>query len=356
MTIYPQLIIDALKSVRYPGNGKNLVEAEMIADNIRIDGNKVTLSIIFERVNDPFIRSIIKAAETAILTYVGKGVEIKGNITPQYKKDVTAPQVVGLPLVKNIIAIASGKGGVGKSTVSSNLAVALSRMGKRVGLLDADIFGPSIPKMFNVEDERPVAESIDGKDLIRPIEKYGIKLLSIGFFVNKESAVVWRGGMASNAIKQLINEAAWGELDYLLIDLPPGTSDIHLTILQQITLSGAVVVTTPQDVSLIDAIKAVDMFKNPQVNVPIVGVVENMSWFTPAELPNNKYYIFGKGGGAKLAEKSNAPLLGEIPIIQSIRECGDSGNPIANNENEPISQLFNKIASEVIEGDKTDKI
>ena len=233
------------------------------------------------------------------------------------------------------------------SNVSSNLAVALARNGYKVGLLDADIFGPSVPTMFNCEDARPIAEEIDGKDYIKPIEQYGIKLLSIGFFVNKGSATVWRGGMASNAIKQLITEAAWGELDYLLIDLPPGTSDIHLTIVQLIPLTGAIIVTTPQEVALADARKGVDMFLNPQINVPIVGIVENMSWFTPAELPENKYYIFGKGGGESLANSANVPLLAQIPIVQSIREGGDEGKPVALSSDSIIGNVFDELAKEV---------
>ena len=353
MTIYPKLILDALATVRYPGNGKDLVTAEMVADNIRIEGNKVSFSIIFDRPNDPFIKSMIRAAETAILTYVGEEVEIKGNITPQFKQQPKAENEPVLPNVKNIIAIASGKGGVGKSTVSSNLAVALARNGYKVGLLDADIFGPSVPTMFDCEDARPIAEEVNGKDYIKPIEQYGIKLLSIGFFVNKGSATVWRGGMASNAIKQLITEAAWGELDYLLIDLPPGTSDIHLTIVQLIPLTGAIIVTTPQEVALADARKGVDMFLNPQINVPIVGIVENMSWFTPAELPENKYYIFGKGGGETLAKGANVPLLAQIPIVQSIREGGDEGKPVALSSDSIIGNVFDELAKEVA---KTKKI
>ena len=353
MTIYPKLILDALATVRYPGNGKDLVTAEMVADNIRIEGNKVSFSLIFDRPNDPFIKSMIRAAETAIITYVGEEVEIKGNITPQFKQQPKAENEPVLPNVKNIIAIASGKGGVGKSTVSSNLAVALARNGYKVGLLDADIFGPSVPTMFDCEEARPIAEEVNGKDYIKPIEQYGIKLLSIGFFVNKGSATVWRGGMASNAIKQLITEAAWGELDYLLIDLPPGTSDIHLTIVQLIPLTGAIIVTTPQEVALADARKGVDMFLNPQINVPIVGIVENMSWFTPAELPENKYYIFGKGGGETLAKSANVPLLAQIPIVQSIREGGDEGKPVALSSDSIIGNVFDELAKEVA---KTKKI
>lgn len=348
MTIYPKLILDALATVRYPGNGKDLVSAGMVEDNIRIDGNKVSFSLVFDRSNDPFIRSMIRAAETAIRTYVGEEVEIAGNITPKFRRSVERADEPVLPGIKNIIAVASGKGGVGKSTVSSNIAVALARAGYRTGLLDADIFGPSIPKMFNVEEARPVAVEINGKDYIEPIEKYGVKILSIGFFVDKGSATVWRGGMASNAIKQLLTEAAWGDLDFLILDLPPGTSDIHLTIVQTIKLTGAVIVTTPQEVALADARKGIDMFLNPHINVPVLGVIENMSWFTPAELPENRYYLFGKEGGKRLAETMKVPLLGEVPIVQSIREGGDAGEPIALAET-ATGIIFNDIALRIAE-------
>ena len=255
--------------------------------------------------------------------------------------------------MKNVIAISSGKGGVGKSTVSANLAIALARLGYKVGLLDADIFGPSIPKMFSVEDERPYSENIDGRDLILPIEKFGVKILSIGFFVDPEQAILWRGGMASNALKQLIADAAWGELDYFLIDLPPGTSDIHLTIVQCLALTGAVVVTTPQEVSLAAAIKGVNMFINEKVAVPILGLVENMAWFTPAELPENRYYIFGKDGGKRMAEAYNIPLIGQIPLVQSICESGDEGIPIAMKAESPDAQAFLQVAAALVE--KTEK-
>ena len=247
------------------------------------------------------------------------------------------------------IVIASGKGGVGKSTVAANLAVALAKEGYKVGLLDADIFGPSMPKMFQVEDARPYAETIDGRDLIIPIEKYGLKLLSIGFFVDPEQATLWRGGMASNALKQLIADANWGDLDYFLIDLPPGTSDIHLTIVQNLAVTGAVVVSTPQEVALADARKGINMFTNEKVNVPILGLVENMAWFTPAELPENRYYIFGREGAKRLAEEMNVPLLGQIPIVQSICEGGDNGTPVALNENSITGQAFMQLAVNVIE-------
>lgn len=348
MTIYPKLILDALATVRYPGTGKNIVESGMVEDNIRIEGMKVSFSLIFEKPTDPFMKSVIKSAETAILTYVSKEVEIAGNISV---KTVQTPRPeVGklLPRVKNIIGISSGKGGVGKSTVSANLAVALVKLGYKVGLLDADVFGPSMPKMFQVEDARPYAEKIDGRDMIIPVEKYGVKLLSIGFFVDPSQATLWRGGMASNALKQLIADAEWGDLDYFLIDLPPGTSDIHLTVVQTLALTGAVVVSTPQEVALADARKGINMFTNDKVNVPILGLVENMAWFTPAELPENKYYIFGKEGAKKLAEDMNVPLLGQIPIVQSICESGDKGTPAAMDENTITGRAFLSLAASVV--------
>lgn len=355
MTIYPKLILDALATVRYPGTGKNLVEAGMVEDNIRIEGMKVSFSLIFEKPTDPFMKSVIKAAEQLFLTHVSKDVEIAGNIS--VKTVQAARPEVGklLPRVKNIIGISSGKGGVGKSTVSANLAVALAKLGYKVGLLDADVFGPSMPKMFQVEDARPYAEKIDGRDMIIPVEKYGVKLLSIGFFVDPDQATLWRGGMASNALKQLIGDAAWGDLDYFLIDLPPGTSDIHLTVVQTLALTGAVVVSTPQAVALADARKGINMFTNDKVNVPILGLVENMAWFTPAELPENKYYLFGKEGAKKLAEEMNVPLLGQIPIVQSICEGGDNGTPVALDENTVTGRAISFVGCSVVrQVDKTE--
>ncbi|MCA1759409.1 MAG: Mrp/NBP35 family ATP-binding protein [Bacteroidales bacterium] len=249
-----------------------------------------------------------------------------------------------LPGVKNIVAVASGKGGVGKSTVAVNLAVALANAGAKVGLIDADIFGPSIPKMFGAEQERPTGEKMDGRDMINPVEKYGVKFLSIGFFVETENAIIWRGPMASNALKQLIMDANWGELDYMLIDLPPGTSDIHLTLVQTLPVTGAVIVTTPQDVALADVIRGTSMFQSKSIDVPVLGLVENMAWFTPAELPNNRYYIFGQDGGKRLADKLGLKLLGQIPIVQSIREGGDSGVPIATNTDSITGMAFAEVA------------
>ena len=348
MTLYPKLIMDALAKVRYPGTGKDLVTMGMVEDNIRIDGNKVSFSLLFEKPNDPFIKSVVKAAETAILTYVGEEVDIKGNITVDAKQAARPEPDKLLPEVKNIIAVSSGKGGVGKSTVAANLAVALALQGHKVGLLDADIFGPSQPKMFNVEEARPYMVEVGGRELIEPAANYGVKLLSIGFFINKEDAVFWRGAMASNALKQLIGDANWGDLDYFLIDLPPGTSDIHLTMVQTLAITGAIVVSTPQEVALADARKGISMFTGEKINVPVLGLVENMSWFTPAELPENKYYLFGKEGGKRLAEELNIPLLGQIPIVQSICEGGDSGKPVALNPDSITGQAFQKLAENVV--------
>ncbi len=341
--MYPQQIIDALQHVRYPGTGKNLIESGMLEDDIRISGLEVSFSLIFEKDNDPFRKSVVKAAETAIHTYVDENAAvhihtkfIKQNMTPK------ADSVENLRAAQ-VIAIHSGKGGVGKSTISANIAISLAKKGYKVGLLDADIHGPSIPKMFHTEGCRPISTPVNGRNLIEPIEQYGVKMLSIGFFVDPQQAVVWRGGMASNAIKQLIQDANWGELDYFLIDLPPGTSDIHLTLVQHLHLTGAIVVTTPQPVALVDARKGVDMFLNEKINVPVLGLIENMAWFTPAELPNNRYYIFGKDGGKQLAEELNIPLLGQVPLVQSIREGGDEGTPIAMQEGHPASQIFDEI-------------
>ncbi len=346
MTLYPKLIMDALATVTYPGTKKNLVESGMIADQPSIDGMKVRVVIEFPRDTDPFLKSTVKAAEAAIHYHVGREVEV--TIETEFKSKPRPEVGKLLPQVKNIIAVSSGKGGVGKSTVAANLAISLARLGYKVGLLDTDIFGPSMPKMFDVEEARPYAVRVDGRDLIEPIEKYGVKLLSIGFFVSPETATLWRGGMASNALKQLIADADWGELDYFILDTPPGTSDIHLTLLQTLAITGAVIVSTPQSVALADARKGIDMYRNEKVNVPILGLVENMAWFTPAELPENKYYIFGKDGAKNLAEEMNCPLLAQIPLVQSIREGGDDGKPSALNIETATGQAFLNLAMAVV--------
>lgn len=347
MTLYPKLITDALATVRYPGTGKNLIEAEMLEDDLRIDGMHVSFSLLFEKSTDPFIKSVVKAAEAAIHTFVDKAVDVQ--IATKFTQAQRPEPGKMLPGVRNVIAVSSGKGGVGKSTVAANLAVALARLGHRVGLLDADIFGPSMPKMFHMEEERIFAEQKDGRQLLIPALKYGVKMLSIGFFVNPDTATLWRGGMASNALKQLIADTDWGELDYFILDTPPGTSDIHLTLLQNLAITGAVIVSTPQAVALADARKGIDMYRNEKVNVPILGLVENMAWFTPAELPDAKYYIFGKGGVQRLAQEMDLPLLGQIPLVQSICESGDEGEPAALKEDTPTAHAFITLAAQVAE-------
>jgi ATP-binding protein involved in chromosome partitioning len=314
--IVPKNITDALRNVKYPGSEQDVVSLEM-AQEIRVAGKKITFSLVFQRSDDPNMKAVIAACEDAIIEQLGPDVEIRGNISAKAIHQMERPI---LPGVKNMIAVASGKGGVGKSTVSVNLAVALAKTGASVGLIDADIFGPSIPKMFGAEGERPSGVRVDGKERIQPLKKFGVNFLSIGFFVKTEDAVVWRGPMASNALKQLITDGNWGTLDYLLFDLPPGTSDIHLTLVQTVPVTGAIIVTTPQDVALADVIRGVNMFKGKGVDVPVLGLIENMAWFTPEELPDNKYYIFGQGGGVNLAERLELPLLGQIPIVQGIRE------------------------------------
>ena len=346
MTLYPKLILDALATVTYAGTKKNLVESGMVADTPSIDGMKVKVVLEFPRDTDPFLKSTVKAAEAAIHYHISKDVEVE--IVTEFKSKPRPEVGKLLPEVKNIIAVSSGKGGVGKSTVAANLAISLARLGYKVGLLDADIFGPSMPKMFHVEDARPYAVEKDGRQLIEPIEKYGVKLLSIGFFVNPDTATLWRGGMASNALKQLIADADWGELDYFILDTPPGTSDIHLTLLQTLAITGAVIVSTPQNVALADARKGIDMYRNDKVNVPILGLVENMAWFTPAELPENKYYIFGKEGCKRLSEEMQTPLLAQIPLVQSICESGDEGEPAACHIDTVTGQAFINLAQAVV--------
>ncbi|MBQ2457718.1 MAG: Mrp/NBP35 family ATP-binding protein [Bacteroidaceae bacterium] len=351
MTLYPKQIMDALATVRYPGTGKNVVEMNMVEDDLRIAGLHVSFSLIFDKPTDPFLKSMVKACEAAIHAYVSKDVEVEIKTKSLQAPRPDLPDL--LPGVKNIIAVSSGKGGVGKSTVAANLAVALARLGHRVGLLDCDIFGPSVPKMFQLTDARPYSENINGRDLIVPIEKYGVKVLSIGFFVDPDQATLWRGGMACNALKQLIGDANWGDLDYFILDTPPGTSDIHLTLVQTIPITGAVIVSTPQQVALADARKGINMYQNEKVDVPILGLVENMAWFTPAEHPDEKYFLFGREGVKQLAEEMDVPLLGQIPVVQSICQNGDDGTPEALNPANPTGQAFLQLAARVVT--QTDK-
>lgn len=354
VTLYPKLIIEALEHVKYPGNGKSVVANEMIEDDIRIEGTKVSFTMIFERPTDPFIKSVVRSAETALRTYISPEVDIVGNISVKYRKPMAEKPATLLPGVKNIIGVSSGKGGVGKSTIAANLAVGLAARGYRVGLLDADIFGPSMPKMFGVEDQQLYMVNKDGRDWIEPVERYGVKMLSIGFVVDKEKPVLWRGGMASNALKQLISDAWWGELDYFIIDMPPGTSDIHLTLVQTLAITGIVVVSTPQEVALADARKGIAMFTDPKVNVPILGLVENMAWFTPAQHPDERYYIFGEGGGVRLAETTGIRLLAQIPLVMDIRAHADDGAPVAlqlaqdPEGADPQAKAFDRLAVSVI--------
>jgi ATP-binding protein involved in chromosome partitioning len=333
-------ILKALSTVDDPDLKRDLVSLNMIKD-VKVETSRVSFTVVLTTPACPLKEKIKKDCEEAVRKVVGDSVTIAISMTSSVTslRD-NAPL---LPGVKNIIAIGSGKGGVGKSTVTSNLAVALAQAGARVGLIDADIFGPSIPTMFNCEHEQPHVKQVNGKNIIIPIEQYGVKLLSIGFLTPPDSAVVWRGPMASSALKQFIGEADWGELDYLFIDLPPGTSDIHLTLVQTVPVTGAVIVTTPQKVALADASKGLQMFKQPQINVPVLGVVENMAYFTPEELPDNKYYIFGKDGGKNLSEKYNVPFLGQIPLVQGIRESGDSGLPAVLKEG-PTANAFHELA------------
>ncbi len=333
-------ILKALSKVEDPDLKRDLVSLNMIKD-VKVEPKKVSFTVVLTTPACPLKEKIRQDCEDAVESVVGPDVEIDIFMTSSVTtlRD-NAPL---LPGVKNIVAIASGKGGVGKSTVTSNLAVALAQTGAKVGLIDADIYGPSIPVMFNCEYEQPMVKQVNGRNIIIPIEQYGVKLISIGFLAPPDSAVIWRGPMASSALKQFFSDADWGELDYLLIDLPPGTSDIHLTMVQTVPVTGAVIVTTPQKVALADANKGMTMFMQPQINVPILGVVENMAYFTPEELPDNKYYIFGKDGGKNLSEKHNVPFLGQIPLVQGIRESGDSGLPAALKEG-PTAEAFKALA------------
>ncbi len=340
-------ILSALSNVQEPDLGKDLVTLNMVKDVV-VEGNNVSFTIVLTTPACPMKDMMRGACENAVKLLVNKDAIVKVNFTSNTSsKRTDAGQV--LPKVKNIIAVMSGKGGVGKSTIAANLALALSQGNAKVGLMDADIYGPSVPIMFGVRGERPMMMDVgEDKGKIVPIERYGIKLMSIGLLVDEKSAVVWRGPMASSAIKQFVTDVFWDELDYLVIDMPPGTGDIHLTILQTVPVTGAIIVTTPQDVALADAKKGIAMFGQAQIKVPIIGLIENMSYFTPAELPNNKYYIFGKDGGKKLAEEYDLPLLGQIPLVQNIREGGDSGIPVMMGDDAITKKAFIEFAGHTV--------
>ncbi len=342
MNITREQVLQALSNVEEPDLKKDLVTLNMIQD-IQIDGSQLSFSVILTTPACPLKDLIENACRNAISHFISPEVQVSVKMTSR----VTSQRNEGLPNVKNIIAVASGKGGVGKSTVAANLALALQLSGAKVGLIDADIYGPSVPIMFNLEGQRPKASQVNGKTRIEPMEKYGIKLLSIGFFTDPNQPVPWRGPMVSTAVKQLFNDADWGELDYLIVDLPPGTGDIHITVTQSFPIAGAVIVTTPQNVALADAKKGIGMFLMEAINVPILGVIENMSYFTPAELPDNKYYIFGQGGGQKLARMIDASFLGELPLVKSISESGDAGRPVVLDADNPMARAFRLIAERV---------
>ncbi|WP_324719872.1 Mrp/NBP35 family ATP-binding protein [Salinimicrobium sp. HB62] len=340
-------ILNALETISVSGEGKNMVESGAV-QNIMTFGDEVVVDLLL---TTPALH-IKKRAEVdvmkAIHEHVHQKIKVKVNIKVQ-APEKTEIKGKAIPGIKNIVAVASGKGGVGKSTVTANLAVSLAKMGFKVGLLDSDIYGPSMPMMFDVQAEKPLSVNVDGKSKMKPIENHGVKLLSIGFFTQPNQAVIWRGPMAAKALNQMIFDAAWGELDFLLVDLPPGTGDIHLSIMQSLPLTGAVVVSTPQNVALADARKGVAMFQQESINVPVLGIIENMAYFTPEELPDNKYYIFGREGAKMLAEDLQVPFLGQIPLVQSIREAGDIGHPAALQENTPLSRAFETLTQNVVQ-------
>lgn len=341
-------ILKALETISIAGEGKNMVESGAV-QNVITFGNEVVVNLtlstpamhIKKRAEDDIKKIIHETFSTDVIVKVNSKVEVKENEN----------QIKGkaIPNIKNIIAVASGKGGVGKSTVTANLAVSLAKMGFSVGVLDADIYGPSMPIMFDVENEKPISIDVDGKSKMKPVESYEVKILSIGFFTAPSQAVIWRGPMAAKALNQMIFDAHWGELDFMLIDLPPGTGDIHLSIMQSLPITGAVVVSTPQNVALADARKGVAMFLSEAINVPVLGIIENMAYFTPEELPNNKYYIFGQEGAKNLAEDLKVPFLGEVPLVQSIREAGDFGRPAAMQDNSIIQNVFTEITKKVVQ-------
>ncbi|RPD98562.1 MRP family ATP-binding protein [Aureibaculum marinum] len=344
-------IYKALETITAPGEGKSLVESKSIG-NVVIFGNEVVVDVI---ISNPSLQAkkkveveIIKAIHDHVYQKIDVKVNVKVKVAEPEKKQQNVIKGKKIDGIQNIIAVASGKGGVGKSTITANLAITLSKMGFKVGVLDADVYGPSMPIMFDVADEKPIAVNVDGRSKMKPIENYGVKLLSLGFFTQPNQAVIWRGPMASKALNQLIFDADWGNLDFMLIDLPPGTGDIHLSIVQAVPITGAVIVSTPQNIALADAKKGVAMFEQKNISVPVLGIVENMSYFTPAELPDNKYYIFGKNGAKNLAEDLNTAFLGEVPLVQSIREGGDVGHPVALQNNTPLEDAFIHLTKNMV--------
>ena len=351
MKFKKEQILKALETITVAGEGKNMVESEAVK-NVMTFADEIIVDIVL---STPAMH-IKKRAEADIIKTIKEKVSAEAKVSVNIKVAAPAqaanPNLIkgkNIPGIKNIVAVASGKGGVGKSTITANLAVSLSKQGYKVGILDADIYGPSIPMMFDVVKERPLSTSVNGRSKMKPVENYGVKVLSIGFFTTPEQAVIWRGPMASKALNQLIFDASWGDLDYMLIDLPPGTGDIHLSIMQSMPITAAVVVSTPQPVALADARRGIAMFQQKNIQVPVLGVIENMAYFTPEELPDNKYYIFGKQGAQNLSEDLNVAFLGEIPLVQSIREAGDSGRPAALQEETPLARAFEKITKKVIE-------
>ena len=351
MSFTKQDIYKALDTITEPGEGKSLVENKNIS-NLVVFGNEVIVDVTISNPTLQAKKKVESEIKKVLLSKVGEKIDVKVNVktsaAPKKEEKSTLIKGEKIPSIQNIIAIASGKGGVGKSTITANMAVSLSKMGFKVGILDADIYGPSMHLMFDVEKERPISVKIEGRSKMKPIENYGVKLLSLGFFTNPNQAVIWRGPMASKALNQLIFDADWGELDFLLIDLPPGTGDVHLSIVQALPINGAVIVSTPQTIALADAKKGVAMFQQESIQVPVLGIIENMAYFTPEELPDNKYYIFGKDGAKHLAEDINTKFLGEIPLVQSIREAGDVGHPVALQENTSLENAFATLTKEMI--------
>jgi ATP-binding protein involved in chromosome partitioning len=348
MNFTTEQVFEKLKMVKHPESGKDIVSLGMVED-LEIDGKNIKFNLVIKNSKDPFAKSLVKSCERTLKFYLDDSLEVTVNTKIQHFEAASfAAPKRPFSGVTNIIGVASGKGGVGKSTIAANLAVSLAKTGASVGLLDADIYGPSVPTMFDLEDAKPVATQENGKTLIQPIEKYGVKIISIGFFVEPDKALIWRGSMATNALNQFMNDGDWGKLDYIVLDMPPGTGDIHLTLVQAIGITGVVIVSTPQKVALADARKGVSMFAQKDINVPVLGLVENMAYFTPEECPENKYYIFGKDGAKNLAEEMNVPLLAQIPLVQGIMEAGDNGKPIALDADNPMGQAFRKLADNVI--------